>query len=65
MIGFVQTTYTVLESADSVKVCVQLTSPLTDILDETVRVSVVDHSSSVYIPAGAASASKIAFLLIS
>ena len=58
MVGFVQTTYTVLENAGSVEVCVQLTRPLTDILDETVRVSVVDYSSSVYIPAGAAIASK-------
>ena len=62
MVGFVQTTYTILENAGSVKVCVQLTRPLTDILEETVRVSVVDRSSSVYIPAGAALASKIAFL---
>ena len=62
VVGFVQTTYTVLENAGSVKVCVQLTRPVTDILDETVRVSVVDRSSSVYIPAGAALASKIAFV---
>ena len=62
MVGFVQTTYTVLENAGSVEVCVQLTRPLTDILDETVRVSVVDYSSSVYIPAGAALASKTAVL---
>ncbi|CAI8053259.1 hypothetical protein GBAR_LOCUS29128, partial [Geodia barretti] len=54
MVGFVQTTYTVLENAGSVEVCVQLTRPVTDILEETVRVSVVDYSSSVYIPAGAA-----------
>ena len=64
MVGFVQTTYTVLENAGSVEVCAQLTRPLTDILEETVRVSVVDHSSSVYIPVGAALASKIAFLCI-
>ena len=64
MVGFVQTTYTVLENAGSVEVCVQLTRPLTDILDETVRVSVVDHSSSVYIPAGAALASKISYRCI-
>ena len=57
VVGFVQTTYTVLESAGSLEVCVQLTRPDRDILDETVTVSVVDNSSSIYIPPGATLAS--------
>ena len=61
VVGFVQTSYTVLENAGSVEVCVQLTRPQTDILDETVRVSIVDFPSSVFIPAGGVLASKIVF----
>ena len=58
VIGFVQTTYTVLESVGSVEVCVELTQPQTEIYDETVTVTVVDYSSSTYIPPGATLASK-------
>ncbi|CAI8047961.1 hypothetical protein GBAR_LOCUS26512, partial [Geodia barretti] len=41
------------ESVGAVNVCVNLTQPQVDILDETVNVFVIDHSSSVYVPAGA------------
>ena len=40
-VGFVETVYTVSESVGSVEVCVNLTRPQLDILDEFV---VVDHS---------------------
>ena len=58
IVGFIQTTYTVLENDGSVEVCVRLTRPETDILGNTVVVAVVDNSSSIYIPAGAALASE-------
>ena len=50
--------YTVPENAESVEVCVRLTRPETNILDETVVVGVFDYSNSIYIPAGAALASE-------
>ena len=50
--------YTVDESMPAVIVCVNLTQPSRDILDETVNVYVIDNSSSVYIPSGAPLASK-------
>ena len=53
-----ETTYTVDESVGSVSVCVNLTRPQVDILDETVHVVVIDYPSSVYIPPGAPLASK-------
>lgn len=53
-----ETFYTALESAGSVDVCVQLTQPPTDILDETVTVYVVNDPTSVHIPTNAALASK-------
>ena len=52
-----ETTYTVDESVGAVNVCVNLTRPLFDILDERVNVFVIDNSSSVYIPPGAPLAS--------
>ena len=52
------TLYTVSEGAGSVEVCVNLTQPSIDILDEFVIVEVVDFPSSVYIPANARLASK-------
>ena len=58
VVGFVQTTYTVLESVGSVEVCVELTQPQTEIYDATVTVTVVNYSSSTYIPPGATLASK-------
>ena len=51
VVEFVETTYTVDESAGAVLVCVNLTQPAVDILEETVNVLVIDNSSSVYIPA--------------
>ena len=54
-----ETTYTVDESVGAVNVCVNLTQPLVDILDERVNVFVIDNSSSVYIPPGAPLASEL------
>ena len=56
--AFVETVYTVDESVGAVSVCVNLTQPEFDILDETVNVFVIDDPSSVYIPAGVPLASK-------
>ena len=53
-----ETVYTVSESVGSVEVCVNLTRPQIDILDEFVIVEVTDYPSSVYIPANARLASK-------
>ena len=58
-VAFVKTTYTVDESVGAVSVCVNLTQPKIDILDETVNVFVIDNPSSVYIPADAPLASKV------
>ena len=52
-------TYTVDESVGAVNVCVHITQPLGDIVDETVNVFVIDYSSSMYIPDGAPLASKL------
>ena len=46
------------ESLGAVNVCVNLTQPMTDILDETANVFVIDYSSSIYIPDGAPLASE-------
>ena len=56
-----ENTYTVDESAGAVSVCVNLTHPMGDILDETVNVFVIDNSSSIYIPANAPLASESLF----
>ena len=53
-----QTTYTVVESEGPVEVCVNLTRPEIDILDETVRVRVINDEGSIYIPAGVRLASE-------
>ena len=58
VVAFVETTYTVDESVGVVNVCVNLTRPMTDILEERVNVFVIDNSSSVYIPPGAPLASE-------
>ena len=50
--------YTVDESVGSVNVCVNLTQPTIDILDETTNVYVVYNSSSVHIPPGSPLASE-------
>ena len=59
-----ETTYTVDESIGAVTVCVNLTQPQLDILDETVNVFVIDHPRSLYVPAGAALASKSSCLCV-
>ena len=51
-------TYTVDESVGAVNVCVNLTQPNRDILNETVNVYVIDDPSSMYIPHGAPLASE-------
>ena len=48
--GFVETVYTVYEDVGSVEVCVNLTQPQVDILEEFVVVDVIDFPSSIYIP---------------
>ena len=57
-VAFVEKTYTVDESVGAVNVCVNLTHPTKDILDETVNVFVIDDPSSIYIPAYAQLASE-------
>ena len=54
-----ETTYIVDESVGAVNVCVNLTRPMIDILDESVNVFVIDNTSSVYIPPGAPLASEL------
>ena len=58
VVAFVETAYTVDESMPAVNVCVDLTQPSKDIIDETVNVYVIDSSHSLYIPSGAPLASK-------
>ena len=58
-VALVETTYTVDESVGSVSVCVNLSRPETDILDDTVNVFVIDYPTSVYIPPGAPLASNL------
>ena len=62
VVAYVQTTYTVVESEGHVQVCVNLTEPQIDILDETVRVEAINNESSVYIPADAVLASELHIL---
>ena len=57
-VGFDQTMYTVVESAGSVEVCVNLTFPPHDILDEQVTVLVFHDDSSIYVPPNPTFASK-------
>ena len=58
VIRFDQTMYTVMESAGSVEVCVNLTHPPDDIFEELVTVLVFHHNSSVYVPPDATVASR-------
>ena len=53
-----ETSFPVDESVGAVHVCVNLTYPMRDILDETVNVFVIDNNSSIYIPPGAQLASE-------
>ena len=46
MVAFVKTTYTVIESEGQVEVCVNLTRPPADILDETVCVKMFNDENS-------------------
>ena len=57
-VAFVEKTYIVPENVGSVEVCVNLTQPPADILDEFVVVEVYDFPSSVLIPAGVTLASE-------
>ena len=63
LVGFVETTYTVIESDGQVEVCVHLISPEGDIGSERVLVSVFDNTGPGSIPADVATASKLALLL--
>ena len=58
MVAFVETTYTVTECDGQVKVCVNLTQPQTDILDEVIHLDVSTSDISSYIPSGSVLASK-------
>ena len=59
-----ETIYTVPESVGSVEVCVNLTQPQIDILDEFVVVEVYDFPSSVLIPADVTLASEPVYIMI-
>ena len=58
VVAFVETMYTVVESEGRVEVCVNLTRPEIDILNETVQVDVFHYDSSVYIPPNSVLASE-------
>ena len=59
VVAFVETMYTVSEGVGAaVSVCVNLTEPQLDVLDETVGVFLVQSYSSAYIPASAPLASE-------
>ena len=60
-VAFVKTMYTVMESERRVEVCVNLTYPEFDILEETVQVDVFHYDSSVYIPPNPVLASELPF----
>ena len=62
VVAFVQTTYTVIESEGQVQVCVNLTRPMIDILEETVLVETFNDESSIYIPPNAVLASELPFV---
>ena len=57
-VALLDTVCTVDESVGVMNVCVSLTHPVTDILDESVNVYVINYSSSIYIPFGAQLASE-------
>ena len=50
IIAFVETMYTVVEGEGPVEVCVNLTDPTFDILDDTISVNILNDESSIYIP---------------
>ena len=53
-----QTSYTVVEGEGQVEVCVNLTQPQTDILDEEIYIDVYRDDFSLHIPSHAALACK-------
>ena len=54
-----ETVYTVVEHDEIVEVCVILTQPNTDILDNSVNVEVFVDDDSIYIPSNVNIASKL------
>ena len=52
VVQFVETTYTVTECEGQVEVCVNLTQPQTDILDEVIYLDIIRNDTSRYIPEG-------------
>ena len=63
-VAFVEKSYTVFEDVGTVEVCVNLTEPQIDILNEEVYVMVFNDETSVYIPADGVLASKSSYLVI-
>ena len=59
VVGFLETMYNISEGVGSQEVCVILTHPQTNILDESVVVEVYDFPSSIYIPADVTLASEL------
>ena len=53
-----ETAYFVIESEGQVEVCVTLTDPVADILNETFYVDVFNNENSVYIPPNSELASE-------
>ena len=62
-IAFVETMYTITESEGQVEVCVNLTYPPVNILNEIVRMESYNYESSIYIPPNALLASKLPSLV--
>ena len=58
MVAFVETVYTMAECDGQVEVCVNLTQPQTDILDEVIHLDVVRDDASRHIPPGSVLACK-------
>ena len=58
LVAFDQTIYTMTESEGSVEVCVNLTYPMVDIMDESVSVEVFWYPQSIYVPPNATLPSK-------
>ena len=58
-VSFVETVYTVVERDEIVEVCVSLTQPETDILDNAINVEVFVDDESIYIPSNVNKASKL------
>ena len=58
-VSFVETVYTVVEPDEIFEVCVILTQPDTDILDNSVNVEVFVDDDSIYIPSNVNKASKL------